>query len=253
MRKADYNKIASFYDKGRSLSRQNIEQWLGIIARLSGAQEGACFLDLGCGTGRFSLPVALNLGYRVTGADSSPEMLDKAREKDIDGRITWDVQDAQSLNYVDESFDVVFMSHLLHHVDSPARVIRECHRVLSPGGAILVRYGAIEQVRHDVEHTFYPEVLAIDEARPISMDMVETWLHETGFSDVVSEEVIQRSFENAGAHLQADLEKCTSVLTMISPQAYKKGLDNLRKYIEKNPQDPWLLHDRMTITAGYKS
>lgn len=252
MKKADYRKIASFFDKGRPLSEQNIEQWLGIISRLSGASEGASFLDLGCGTGRFSLPVALNLGYRVTGADSSPEMLDKAKEKDSDGRITWEVADAQSLTYADASFDIVFMSHLLHHVDSPALVIRECFRVLSPGGVILVRYGAIEQVRHDVEHTFFPETVAIDEARAISLDMVETWLRKAGFSGVVSEQIIQRSFENAEAHLRADLEKCTSVLTMISPQAFEKGLENLREYIEENPQDPWLLHDGMTITAGYK-
>lgn len=252
MKKADYSKIASFFDKGRPLSEQNIEQWFGIISRLSGAEKGTRLLDLGCGTGRFAFPLTSILGYRVTGADSSPEMLAKAREKDTDGQITWDVEDAQSLTYADASFDVVFMSHLLHHVDSPRRVIRECYRVLAHGGVILVRYGAIDQIRNDVEHTFFPETLTIDQDRGISSGMVETWLHEAGFLNVVSEEIAQRSFGTARAHLKADLNKCTSVLTMISPQAYKKGLTDLRKYIRENPHDPWLLHDRMTITAGYK-
>lgn len=253
MKKADYSKIASFFDKGRPLSEQNIEQWLGIVSRLSGARQGTRLLDLGCGTGRFSFPFAVNLNCRVTGADSSPEMLVKAREKDVEHRIAWDVADAQSLIYKDESFDVIFMSHLLHHVDSPARVIRGCYRVLVRGGVILVRYGAIDQIRNDVEHTFFPETLTIDEDRAISSGMVETWLHEAGFLDVVSEEIVQLTFTDAATHLEVVLNKHTSVLTMISPRAYQKGLDNLRKYIRENPDDPWLLYDRMTITAGYKN
>jgi len=55
MRKADYSRIAESYDRGRSLSEQNMEMWLALVSRYSGAQEGAEVLDLGCGTGRFAL------------------------------------------------------------------------------------------------------------------------------------------------------------------------------------------------------
>ena len=47
------------------------------------------------------------------------------------------------LIYGDGAFDVVFMSHLLHHVDSPEAVIGECYRVLNTYGVLIVRYGAI--------------------------------------------------------------------------------------------------------------
>ncbi len=33
MKKADYSKIASFYDKGRIISDQNIEFWLGLVKK----------------------------------------------------------------------------------------------------------------------------------------------------------------------------------------------------------------------------
>src|SRR5512136_730128 len=131
MKKADYSKIAPLYDKGRVLSEQNIELWLDAVARLSKAPEGARLLDIGCGTGRFAMPLAEKLHFKVTGADFSKEMLDKAREKDIGGLIIWDKQDAQNLTYPDNAFDIVFMSHLLHHCDNPEKVIRECFRVLS--------------------------------------------------------------------------------------------------------------------------
>jgi ubiquinone/menaquinone biosynthesis C-methylase UbiE len=251
MRKADYEKIAGFYDKGRTLSEQNIDLWLGLISRYSGAQEGSRVLDLGCGTGRFALPMANRLHFRVFGVDSSREMLARAREKDSEGVVAWDCQDAQDLTYQDASFDVIFMSHLLHHVDSPTRVISECKRVLCNSGVVLIRYGAIEQIRNDVEHTFFPGVLAIDESRTPSIESVEKWLSEAGFSGIKTEEVIQKSFESSTAHLQADMVKNTSVLTMIPPEAFEQGIQKLSKYIKKNTNDPWLLFDRMALTAGY--
>ncbi len=253
MKKADYSRIAPSYDKGRSLSEQNIELWLKLISKYSQAQEDTKVLDLGCGTGRFTIPMANQLQYRMVGADYSKEMLDKAQEKDVDGMIEWDYQDAQGLSYRDESFDLVFISHLLHHVDSPTRVLIECKRVLTTSGVTIVRYGAIEQIEGDVEHTFFPGVLDIDKARTPSVEIVEKWLSGAGFSGITTEEVIQQTYETGAAHLKAARAKNTSVLTMIPQEAFEKGIDNLTEYIKNNPDDTWLLVDRLTVTAGYSS
>ena len=252
MRRADYRHIALSYDQGRPLLEQYIDLWLGLVARLARMSEGARVLDLGCGTGRFSIPMATKLRFQVTGADSSKEMLDKAREKDSDKLVKWDLEDAQQLTYNNESFDVVFMSHLLHHVDNPLRALSECHRVLVTPGVICIRYGAIEQIRGDVIHTFFPEVLAIDEARGQTITIVEQWLTEAGFHGIISEEIVQKTFETSTEQLNTIKLKNTSVLTMISPEAFEKGIHSLDNYVSENPDDPWLLHDRMTLTVGYK-
>jgi ubiquinone/menaquinone biosynthesis C-methylase UbiE len=253
MKKADYSKIASSYDRGRTLSEQNMELWLSVIARLSGAREGVKLLDIGCGTGRFAIPMATRLGCRVTGADSSAEMLDKARGKDSDKAVIWDIQNAQDLSYPDESFDIVFMSHLLHHCEKPISVIRECRRVLTEGGALVIRYAGIEQIRDDVEHTFFPETLHIDKARIFSVKQMEKCLRENGFYDLVTEEIVQQTYATAEAHLQAILVKSTSVLTMIPEGAHRRGVNKLREYIGEHATDPRLLYDRMTITVGHKA
>jgi SAM-dependent methyltransferase len=252
VKKADYSKIASFYDKGRPLTEQIIDLWLNAVSRLAKAPEGAKLLDLGCGTGRFAIPLATKLRFAVTGADYSKEMLEKAKEKDSKRLVKWDLENAQSLTYPDNSFDVVFMSHLLHHCDDPDEVIRECWRVLKVQGVILVRYGALEQIRDDVEHTFFPEALKIDETRVFSFARMESCLQEAGFGGIISEKIIQRGYETGYDLLKADILKGTSVLTMISPEAFEKGISTLRTYVEKNPNDPWLLDGRMTLTAGYK-
>jgi len=252
VRKADYRHIALSYDQGRPLLEQNVDLWLGLIAWFSKMSEGARVLDLGCGTGRFSIPMATRLGFSTTGADSSEEMLDKAKKKDTGRLVKWDLKDAQHLTYSDESFDVAFMSHVLHHVDNPDKVLSECQRVLSTPGVILIRYGAIEQIRGDVEHTFFPETLAIDEARTPTIATVEQWLAKAGFHGIVSEEVVQKTFETSEERLNVARLRGTSVLTMISPEAFEKGIHDLTKYIENNPDNPWLLHDRMTLTVGHK-
>jgi len=250
MQKADYSRIASSYDKGRSLSDQNMELWLGLIFEYSKVREGARVLDLGCGTGRFTLPMAKQLHYRMVGADYSNEMLEKARGKDINGDIEWDYQDAQNLSYHDNSFDLVFISHLLHHVDSPIQVLKECKRILIDSGTIIIRYGAIEQIEHDVEHTLFPGVLDIDEARTPSIEVVENWLRATGFIDIVTEEVVQQSYKTSLDRLEVVKAKHTSVLTMIPQEALEEGLDKLKEYIANNPDDLWLLIDKMALTVG---
>ncbi len=252
MTKADYSKIASFYDKGRPLSEQNTATWLNLIAKLSGASKGARALDLGCGTGRFSLPIANRLEFEVTGADSSAEMLAKAQQKDSNSDVDWTLEDASALTFPDGSFDVVFMSHLLHHVDSPLTVLKECHKVLVPWGVVLIRYGAMDQIRNDVEHTFFPEVSEIDQPRTPTRELTEKWLLDAGFVDLFSEEAVQQTYGTASAHLDAARAKSTSVLSMISEESFQTGISRLAAHVAKTPEDEWLLFDRMTLTVGHK-
>ncbi len=185
-------------------------------------------------------------------ADASAEMLARARGKDSAGEVTWDRQDAGCLTYPDGRFDVVFLSHLLHHVGCPQTVIAECHRVLRPAGTVLVRYGAMEQIRSDVEHALFPGVLAIDEARTPSVADTEGWLRAAGFEGVTSLEVVQETYADGQAHLRAASAKSTSVLTMIPGEAFAHGLRQLEEHVRRRPDDPWLRLDRMTLTSGRK-
>jgi ubiquinone/menaquinone biosynthesis C-methylase UbiE len=252
MIKADYSKIALHYDKGRPLSEQTTLIWLNLIAKLSGAAKGMRVLDLGCGTGRFSLPLANRFGLNVTGLDSSEDMLAKAKEKDSNSVVKWVLADASALPYPDSLFDVVFMSHLLHHVNSPLKVLNECGRVLVPSGVVIIRYGAIDQIRNDVVHMFFPQAIEIDERRTPTRQLTEKWLVDAGFLNISSEEVAQQTYQSGLEHLDAIRGKSTSVLSMISEESFQTGLHHLEEYIAKNPDDEWLLFDKMTLTVGHK-
>ncbi len=249
--KADYSKIAKVYDDARPLSEKNIDIWLKLIAEKINVQGDVTLLDLGCGTGRFTIPIATQLGYSVTGADASEDMVIKASVKKDAERAMWDVQDASSLTYSDDSFDAVFMSHLLHHVDGPLKVLGECSRVLKPGGVLLNRYGTLEDL-NDPEHVFFPEVIEIDKERCATKSQMENWFKMSGFNRVSSKTITQQTYQKAEERLEAVKLKSTSVLTLISKTAYEKGLEAFHCYITQHQDEKWLLMDKITLTVGYK-
>lgn len=252
MKKADYKEIAKTYDISRSIAEETLDLWLAIILEKIGSRQKIEILDLGCGTGRFSIPMAILLGFSVTGADKSEEMLMKARKKDGADCVKWDIQDAMSLSYPNASFNAVFMSHLLHHVEDPLKVVEDCYRILKAGGVILNRYGSIEDISDDPEHRFFPETIGIDKTRTPTVEQVEKWFRAAGFNDVSSETISQNTYSSAEDRLKKAELKSTSVLTLISEFAFEKGIEKFRKYISKNPNDPWLVKDKMTITVGKK-
>lgn len=110
----------------------------------------------------------------------------------------------------------------------------------------------MEQIRDDVEHTFFPECIDIDEQRTPTVALVESWLKSAGFVDRVSEEIVQQTYRSGFEHLEAARIRSTSVLNMISEEAFLTGVERLAQYAYQNSNDPWLLFDKMTLTSGRK-
>lgn len=98
-------------------------------------------LDIGCGTGLFLAEVLhRHPGLEVVGLDLSQAMLDHAAQRCRDWpQRAWVVRgDSQRLPFQDDSFDVVTCSHSFHHYPDQRRVVGEMHRVLRPGGQLLL-------------------------------------------------------------------------------------------------------------------
>jgi SAM-dependent methyltransferase len=92
-------------------------------------------LDAACGTGRLTRFVA-DLGHRVVGVDSSPEMLALAREQVPEGEFL--PGDLCALPVPDGDVDLVVCALALTHVPDLEPVIAEFARVLRPGGHLVI-------------------------------------------------------------------------------------------------------------------
>ncbi len=114
--------------------------WEGLARAILQLAPKARYADLGVGDGLLTLMLA-EIGEQVTAIDISKEMLSqlsaRARAKGITNLRTVE-GDIEDLPLPDTSHDVVVASQALHHASSPVRCLREAHRILVPGGLLLV-------------------------------------------------------------------------------------------------------------------
>jgi ubiquinone/menaquinone biosynthesis C-methylase UbiE len=108
-----------------------------FILRQLGDVAGKHLLDLGCGAGENSVYFALQ-GAHCTAADYSPGMVEVALKLAEANGVTIDgaVVNAMDIQFPDNTFDIVYIANLLHHLPTPMAAIAEAHRVLKPGGKL---------------------------------------------------------------------------------------------------------------------
>lgn len=101
-------------------------------------------LDIGCGDGLITAEIAARVPRgRVTGIDSSPQMISLARETfpaDEYPNISWEVMDAREMGF-EERFDVAFSNAVLHWIPEQDLVLRGVWRALRPEGRIHFEMG----------------------------------------------------------------------------------------------------------------
>jgi len=131
-----YDRLAPWFD--------SLEGFLeGLLFRryrkkLWAQAAGSDILEVGVGTGK-------NFTFypgdaRITAIDFSPKMLEQAQRKRDRKQVGVELalMDAQSLCYADNSFDTVIASFVFCSVPQPRKGLKELHRVLKPGGQLLL-------------------------------------------------------------------------------------------------------------------
>lgn len=113
------------------------------------------------------------------------------------------------------------------------------------------RYGAWDDICDDPECRFFPEADEIDKQRTPTKLQVEKMFKDTGFKNVKSIAVIQKTWRDAFERHERNKLKPTSVLTLLSQRDFNKGMDRFHNYILKNPTDKWLIRDKLTLTYGF--
>lgn len=118
--------------------------WAGALASLLPPLE---VVDFGCGTGVLSVAIA-KWARRVTAVDQNPDALAQAEERAHRAglkNILFLREDLHELSLGDNKKDLVVISQSLHHVEAPKAVLAEAHRILKPGGRVVV----LELFPHD--------------------------------------------------------------------------------------------------------
>ena len=196
--------FASLYEKA---TRMVISSYYGPLAEeIVASLKAGTILDLGTGPGYLPIEIVKRSpSINIFGIDLSRKLIITARlnalEAGVAERLRFEVGNAARLRIEDNSCDMVISTGMLHSLKDPVRVLKECYRVLKPGGEAWIYDPAKVTSQIDVkkwkasfslkERFFYIlfRLFAIfNPSQPFNREQVITMIKETAFDDYEIEE-----------------------------------------------------------------
>lgn len=249
----DDGDIARRYDRARALPAATLELWLQTLARHAGRPRA--IVDVGCGTGRFTLALALHFAARVVGVDPSSKMLGEARDAlaraPEELRVEFREGTAERLPLEDGRADLLFLSMVFHHIPDKPRALEEFRRVLiSPGGRVAVRTATRERSGSFLWHRFFPEARETERRRTPSADELVAHFEGGGFRPEAHEVVNQLFAADADEYCDRIALRGMSSLQAMPDEAFADGLARLREHCAANPTGPVREEIDLFVFAG---
>jgi len=153
------------------------------LAALGGLASGERVLDMGCGTGGASRLLAAELGCETLGVDITPAFVTAAewlsRATGLAERTRFLCADAARTPLPDRRFEAVWCQHALMNMPDTAAVLAEWHRLLVPGGRLLLH-----------------EVVAGDNREPLALPV--PWASTPAASHLQTRQALEARLAEAG-------------------------------------------------------
>jgi ArsR family transcriptional regulator len=176
------DKMRAFFDSvaGR-LGKDYVpgKSWKSVAEALLRLMPPMTIADLGAGEGSFALLLA-ERATKVIAVDTSAKMLEVGRDQALRHgvkNVEFRHGDMEEIPIADAEVDLVFFSQSLHHALHPERALQDAHRILVPGGRIVI----LDLARHRFEEA--REIYA-DEWLGFSEADLESMLAKAGFTSV---------------------------------------------------------------------
>ena len=225
------------------------QQYLGENFSLSAPKPTQQILDVGCGIGGSTLYLARKFTTKAIGITLSPVQANRASDRAVEARMGGDagflVADALNMPFANASFDFIWSLESGEHMPDKVEFLRECHRVLKPGGTLMLATwchrptdnGAAPLTAREQQHLadiyrvyHLPYVISLPEYEAIAREIEFQHLHTADWSGAVApfwDDVIDSALNPAAVFgvLMAGWDTIQGALSMgLMRDGYASGL-----------------------------
>ncbi len=221
-----FSKIASMYDKGRK--SEDVGLWGKETVRLSCLERDDLVLDLGCGTGLYTVAIGDVSDALMLAMDPSVGMLAQAWDKDRN--VHWFNGVGEHLPLRDGLLKTIFSSQVWHHIQDRQGVADECGRTLRDDGNVVIRTISHAQLHMKVVFKYFPEIKQSQLDSYPSDEEFKTFFLNAGFRDVEFHIYSEKRYQSVEEFIEIATKKLWSMFRSISDEGLAKGVDSLKQY-----------------------
>jgi ubiquinone/menaquinone biosynthesis C-methylase UbiE len=216
----DYDSVSKVYDQVRMGDPEMIYH---ILEEFSPGPE-SLVLDVGCGTANNTVLLQKSTSAQIIGLDLSGGMLAEARSKA--DAISLVQAPADKMPFSSNTFDMVYMTEVVHHLPDAASAIYEMERILGSGLMCIVTQSHA-QIEQRMTSKFFPATVAIDKARYPDIPEIKENMESAGLERIWSNQYKFAPVILGQEYLDTVSRKGYSMLHKISESDYKEGLKAL--------------------------
>jgi ubiquinone/menaquinone biosynthesis C-methylase UbiE len=230
------------YDRigiGYNTTRKADPYLLGRMMHHLKADERGTYLDIGCGTGNYTIEFSKH-GVKMIGIDPSEAMLSIARSRNTE--VDWRNGKAEGMNLADASIDGALAILTTHHWTNQDKGYTELARVMKPGSRLVIFTATPEQMRAYWLMHYFPTMLRDSGKQMLPAETIEANLLRAGFTDIQTEKYfvtndlqdlfLQSGKHNPSSYLDENVRRgISSFATAKNADEVATGLERLREDI----------------------
>ena len=233
-----YDQIGTGYNQTRKADSFIAEKIYGLLVH----NQNGEYLDVGCGTGNYTVALA-KMGVQITGMDPSIKMLNVARNRS--NSIDWIQGLAENIPIKSDTIDGIICSLTVHHWSNLKSSFKELSRVLKPKGRVVIFTSTPEQMKGYWLNHYFPKMLQDSIQQMPSYEVLQSVIQESGLSlshrenyEVQSD--LQDLFLYAGKHnplLYLDVQVrngISSFSSLANKEEVTSGLKRLKSDIDSD-------------------
>jgi len=208
----DFNSGRAVSEHAQKVWRSALEPYLGGAGRI---------LDLGSGTGRFTVLLAQWFGAKIVGIEPARGMREVAAAEGRHPNASYVGGRAEQMPVKAASFDAALLSNVYHHISDRPSCARELSRLLKPGGSVLIRGAFAGRVGAITLFDYFPEARLICEQFPTLSETVKNF-NGAGFEFEAITPVVQESCSSLKEFAARTRLRADTTLALLSDEEFQR-------------------------------